>query len=121
MKGIIPILVILGLIFGIVAISGCTDSGTNTSTSDASGVQIKVNSSGSWSGSYGDESGQQSIDGTGSKTITMEGNPSIVSATFQKQSGGSGKLTVSIIKDGSVLETKSTTAAYGVVSVSTSL
>jgi hypothetical protein len=63
-------------------------------------------------------SGSQSVDGTGSKTFTMSGNPNIVSAVFQKSGDGSGTLTVNIIKDGQIVETKSTSAAYGVVSVS---
>jgi len=108
--------------------SSSTPSNTTTSDStpaapaqDDTGVKVQVSYAGSWQGSYGDISGLQSVDGSGTKTFTLEGNPSIVSATFQKMSGGSGKLTVSIIKDGKVLVTKSTTAKYGVVSASTSV
>ena len=90
---------------------------TSSSSSGASGVQVQVIYSGSWSGNYGDVSGSQSVDGTGSKTFSMD-NPDIVSAVFQKSGGGSGTLTVNIIKDGQVVETKSTSAEYGVVSVS---
>ena len=100
-----------------------TDTSTTPSTSSsdssssASGVQVKVTSSGSWSGSYGDSSGQQSVEGSGTKTYQMD-NPTIVSAVFQKKSDDSGTLTVEIIEDGSVVESKSTSAAYGVVSTS---
>lgn len=89
----------------------------SSTTSSASGVQVKVSGSGSWSGSYGDTSGQQSVDGSGTRTFDM-GSPDIVSAVFQKESGGSGTLTVEIIENGNVVETKSTSAAYGVVSAS---
>ena len=88
---------------------------SSDSSSSASGVQIKVSSSGSWSGSYGDSSGQQSVDGSGTKTYQMD-NPDIVSAVFQKENDDSGTLTVEIIEDGNVVESKSTSAAYGVVS-----
>ncbi len=90
---------------------------TSDSSSSASGVQVKVTSSGSWSGSYGDTSGQQSVDGSGTKTYQMD-NPDIVSAVFQKKSDDSGTLTVEIIENGNVVESKSTSAEYGVVSTS---
>lgn len=93
-------------------------SSNDTSSSSGSGVQVKVDYAGSWSGAYGDESGTQSVDGSGTKTIDMTGNPSIVSANFQKKDSSSGTLTVEIIKDGNVIETKSTSAEYGVASVS---
>jgi hypothetical protein len=88
---------------------------SSDSSSSASGIQIKVSSSGSWSGSYGDSSGQQSVDGSGTKTFQMD-NPDVVSAVFQKKSDDSGTLTVEILEDGNVVESKSTSAAYGVVS-----
>ncbi|WP_342593129.1 hypothetical protein [Methanobacterium aggregans] len=102
------------------ALSDNTSSATDTSstTNAASGIQIQVDYSGSWSGSYGDETGQQSVDGSGTKTIDVSGNPSIVSAVFQKKDDGSGTLTVNILEDGSVVESKSTSAEYGVVSTS---
>jgi len=72
----------------------------------------------SFSGSYGDLSGQTSVDGTVPTTYTI-GNPSgdIVSAVFQKQTEG-GTLTVQLVKDGVVVASQTTTAAYGIVSVS---
>lgn len=95
-----------------------SSSDSSSTTDAASGIQIQVDYSGSWSGSYGDETGQQSVDGSGTKTIDLSGNPSIVSAVFQKKDSGSGTLTVNILKDGSVVESKSTSAEYGVVSTS---
>lgn len=97
-----------------------TSDSSDTSSSSNSGVQIQVSYSGSWQGSYGDEAGQQSVDGSGTKTYSLD-NPTIVSACFQKMDSGHGTLTVKIIKDGSVVQTKSTSAQYGVVSVSASV
>lgn len=75
---------------------------------------------GSWSGSYGDESGSQSVDGSGDKSFQITGNPRTVSATFQSKEKSSSllPLTVQIIKDGVVLESRTSSANYGVVSVS---
>lgn len=93
-----------------------SDSSSSSSTTSGD-VQIQVIYSGSWTGNYGDASGGQSVEGTGSKTYTISGDPNVVSAVFQKSSDSSGTLTVNIIKNGQVVETKSTSAAYGVVSV----
>lgn len=90
---------------------------SSSSSSSASGIQVQVSYSGSWQGSYGDESGQQSVDGSGTKIFNM-GSPNIVSAVFQKMDSGHGTLTVEIIENGMVVESKSTSATYGVVSVS---
>jgi len=95
-----------------------TTSTSSSSTASASGTQVRVTYSGSWTGNYGDVSGSQSVEGTGSKTFDISGSPDIVSAVFQKSGGGSGTLTVDILQNGQVLETKSTSAQYGVVSVS---
>lgn len=94
-----------------------SSSNSSNSSSSASGIQVKVSDSGSWSGSYGDTSGSQTVDGSGSKTFEVTGSPSVVSACFQKKDGGSGTLTVEILEDGNVVETKSTSAQYGVVSI----
>lgn len=97
--------------------SNSTTSSNDTTTSTATGTQIQIDYSGSWSGSYSDESGTQSIDGTGSKTINASSSDITTTAVIQKQAGNSKKLTVNIIKDGNVVATKSTTAEYGVVTV----
>ncbi len=94
-----------------------TNSGSSSTTTSGSGTQVQVIYSGSWTGNYGDSSGGQSVDGTGSKTFTMSGNPDVVSAVFQKSGDNSGTLTVNILQNGQIVETKSTSAAYGVVSV----
>ena len=72
----------------------------------------------SFSGSYGDLGSQKSVDGTIPETYTIE-NPEgdIVSVVFQKQERG-GTLTVKLMKDGKVVKSESTTAEFGVVSVS---
>lgn len=76
---------------------------------------IQVNSDTSWTGSYGGQAGTTSVDGLGSQTFSVTGT--IASAVFQKQTTY-GFLEVSILLNGSVVAHQSTTAAYGVVSVS---
>lgn len=81
-------------------------------------IQVRGTSGLEFSGSYGDTGGQKSVDGTVPETYTIEdpeGN--IVSCTFQKQQT-SGTLTVKLVKDGEEKKSKSTTAEYGVVSLS---
>ena len=94
-----------------------TVQSTIVSTGSSSGVQIKVNYNGVWTGSYGDAGSTQSIDGTGSKIITLTNPNNIISCAFQKKDNSQDEMEIEILKDGTVLNSKSTTAAYGVVAV----
>jgi hypothetical protein len=58
----------------------------------------------------------RTVDGRRTKTFPVSGDPWMVSATFQK-SGESGDLKVQILKDGEIKGESETSAAYGVVSV----
>lgn len=126
-------LFLIAAIVLIVAISGCTSSNTTTSSNDTStseasnntetstassqNVILKVTSDGSWSGSIQDDTGQRSVDGSGNQEFDLGPNPGIVAATMQKQ-GASGSLTVELVKGGKTVKTQTTTADYGVVTVS---
>jgi len=86
--------------------------------------QIKVSGTNglAFSGAYmvlttGGQSTSQSVDGIVPTEYTVKGD--IVSANFQKQSEG-GTLIAEIIKSGEVVNSSTTTASYGVVSVATS-
>ncbi len=126
--------VILGLIVLIcfvVVSSGCTStsdetmndsdessSGDSSSTSSAaSDLQIRVTYSGSWSGNYAtDETGSdgmQKVEGTGTKTFTVTGCKSYITAAFEKSDGGSDTLTAEILENGKVIESKSTSEPFG--------
>ncbi|MFA5331524.1 MAG: hypothetical protein WC342_04015 [Methanoregula sp.] len=94
---------------------------STTSSSSSSGVQIRITYSGLWSGAYGDAGSMQSIDGTGSKTITLDNPSSIISTSFQKKDNSPDELKVEILKNGQVLKSGSTTASYGVVAVASSI
>lgn len=105
--------------------SDTSDSSTNDAKEDtveqAKGVQVHIITDGSWSGSVGDIDGQSTYDGSGEDTIDLGDADSIVSVVIQKKSGGSSELKVEILKDGKVIKDGSTTAEYGVVTVSTSI
>jgi len=92
-----------------------------TLSSASTGVQIRITYSGLWSGAYGDAGAMQSIDGTGSKTITLDNPGSIISTSFQKKDNSQDELKIEILKNGQVLKSGSTTAAYGVVAVASSI
>jgi hypothetical protein len=95
---------------------------TSDSGSDNYEVRVVIEYSGSWSGSVGSIGGSATYDHAGDYQITLdrdEGTLWVVSAVIQKDDGGSGVLMVSIVDmDGHVLKTSSTSAAYGVATVS---
>lgn len=98
--------------------SSSSSSDSDDGVGDAS-LQVKVISSGSWSGSVGTASKQKTVSGSGTEVINLDGTGwDIASAVIQKQDGDSSTLTVQLIKDGKVKSEESTNAAYGVVSVS---
>lgn len=81
--------------------------------------RIEVESDTSWSGSFGSvEEGQRTIEGYGGHSVSFKGT--ICSACVQKQTEY-GYLTVSIYIGTSLKATQTTTASYGVVTVSASI
>jgi len=110
-----------------VTVDDLSDSFTVASGSLAtdSGVQIKVSGTTGlqFSGSYmvmtfGGQVTSKSVDGTVPSQYSVAGT--MVSAVFQKQTK-SGTLMVEILRNGRVLSSSDTTAAYGVVSVATNI
>lgn len=71
----------------------------------------------SWQGNYGDESGQQSINGNGVKKYQIDYPSGPLVVLIQKQDDSNSKLTIEIMKGGEVLATKSTTSPYGIVTL----
>jgi hypothetical protein len=118
--GLIVLAVIIG---GIVLATGSgTPVVTPTLSSDTE-FQIKVSGTAGlpFSGSYmvvssGGQSVSKSVDGTVPTQYSVEGM--MVSVAFQKQTED-GTLKVEILRDGQVVKSSDTTAAYGLVSVAT--
>ncbi|MCF0226262.1 MAG: hypothetical protein HUK28_02895 [Methanobrevibacter sp.] len=106
------VIIIIVVLCCIVALS----SGGQSSKSDAPELQVQIICNGSWSGSIGVDGSSSSYDGTGNKTITLNGNSTdTVSANIQQD--GAGQLTVKIIKDGKVVKEQSTNSKHGGVSI----
>ncbi len=112
---IVLIIVALVVIVAIVIALTQFSNGSNQ-------VKVVIDYSGNWSGSFGNFGSQNTYNGTGSQSFTIEQNsntPLDVSATIQKSDGSSNTLTVSIENtDGAILASGNTAAAYGSVTVS---
>jgi len=80
----------------------------------ANTVTVKIEYPHSWTGNIQGDSGM-SVEGTGTKTYTVEGD--IIAASAQKQDDSEEPLTISIIVNGKVEDTATTTAGYGVANV----
>jgi hypothetical protein len=93
------------------------DSGSSSDDS-GSGYVVKISYDGEWSGTIGGEGSMRSVQGSGTETFEVSGNPSIVVANAQKSDGGSGTLTIQIIKNGEVVKESTTSAQYGLAQVS---
>lgn len=109
--------------YGVVTVSSSGSTGGGGSGSDSSGdspYAVRIEYEGSWSGSVGTGGSQRSVDGSGARTIDIDGDPSVVSATAQKDDDSERELLLQILNDGSVVKESSTTAAYGAVTVSAS-
>ena len=133
-KKAISILVVCCIGIILIAIIGgglSSDKNTAPTTNDnannaantpqAKGVQVHIIADSEWSGSIGDAGSQSSYDGSGEDTIDLGDGGNIVSAVIQKKTADSSELKVEILKDGKVVKEGSTTAEYGVVTVSTSV
>ncbi|MGV8144539.1 MAG: hypothetical protein ACP5OJ_08015 [Methanothermobacter sp.] len=108
----------------MVALSGCTsdnngsnDSGSSNSTSgnntNSSDVDIVIEYSGSWACDTSGDFGYKSLSGTGDQTNNIGSVQGTVVAAARKTDSGNGVLTVTIMKDGKVLASQSTSAPYG--------
>lgn len=83
-------------------------------------LAVRIDYDGDWSGAVGTEESTRSVDGSGSEEIAIEGSPGVVSANAQKQDDSADELIIQILQDGEVVAEESTTAEYGVASVSES-
>lgn len=79
--------------------------------------QVRIIYDGDWSGSVGGDGSTRSVDGTGTETFDVDGDPFIVSANAQKQDDSNNELTVEILENGEVIAQESTTAGYGLAQV----
>lgn len=106
--------------FGVAqtSLAGVGGGSSAGSGSEQSPYSVRVAYDGEWHGSVSTGGSSRSIQGTGEQTVDVAGDPTVVSASVQKRDGGGRKLTVQVLRDGEVVKKASTTAEYGVVSVS---
>jgi hypothetical protein len=97
------------------------NNAADNSANQPKGVQVKITYDGEWQGALLEGSASNTISGSGEKTIDIKEDAHYVSVNAQKMDGGSGTLSVQIIKDGKVLEETSTDAQYGLAQVSSSV
>lgn len=95
-----------------------TASSGNSGSSSQSTFEVRIQYSGEWTGSIGQGGSVKSVDGSGTETFSIDGEPTIISANAQKQDDSSNELTVQVLKDGEVVKETSTSAEYGVAQVS---
>lgn len=121
------LLVLCLVLVTAVAIAGCTSSQsgqpiTTTSGSSQPGtIQVKVDYSGKWSGALGAGGNVKTVDGTGPQTFDIQNPRYFVSVNAQKMDDSNRLLTVSILRNGNVVATENTNAAYGVAMTSVNI
>lgn len=127
MRRSLLVLVILAVLLGALLLSaGCSDTSAPPTaaktavptTAQVKGVQVRIIYPGSWQGAIGYDGNVKSVEGTGSMVYTLT-EVKIVSITAQKMDAGSVPLQVEILKNGKVIKSETTTAAYGVAMTST--
>jgi uncharacterized protein YxeA len=110
--GIVSILIL------VVLASGCTSYNNNTtSNQSSSNVTVQVSSNSSWNGTLAYNNGTHIINGNDSATYNLGPKPGAVTVSLEK-TGSSGTLTLQLLKGGNILQTQSTSATHGIVTIS---
>ncbi len=119
------VVLVLILVIGIVSVSLSLSGPGSPLAPETHDYAVRISFSGGWSGAIGVDGNQASYDGFGSRTIDVRDDCDLaVVAVIQKGfddttfEAYSGTLTVSILDNGEVVESGSTSADFGVVSVS---
>ena len=108
-------------ILAAVMLAGCTGD-QYSSTKSAAEYEVRIDCQGEWSGSYSDVNGVESIHGKSPKTIPFPDAEGTISVFAQMEDDAfNSSLIVEILKNGEVVKSASTTAAYGDVSISYTL
>jgi len=110
---------IIGIV-AIVAVLGYWENSNSqnlnsSSATSSTGIQVVINYTGNWQGSINVGGGGQLVEGTGSKTFNEIGNPDVIGCDIHKTDGSSNPLTVSILQNGTVIRSSTTTDIKGSV------
>ncbi|GGC63377.1 hypothetical protein [Haloferax sulfurifontis] len=93
-----------------------TETQAPTTAADVA-YEVKIIYDGEWQGSINAGGTTKSIDGTGTTTYEITGDPYLVSANAQKKGSGNDELTIQILQGGEVISEESTTAEHGLAQV----
>jgi hypothetical protein len=86
------------------------------------GVYVRVDYIGSFNGTYGTNGVQQTVRHSGTRLYPLSNASGTVFATFQKEDGTTkNALTVGIYKDGKLLQSDKSSAAFGKVEITANL
>ncbi|MBI3623967.1 hypothetical protein HY212_07865 [Candidatus Pacearchaeota archaeon] len=104
----------IGIVATIILFFYLNSSSSSTSSSNIYTVEIGGTSGTEFTGNIGGGGSSQTIEGIVPATYTITGWPAV--AVIQK-TGEYGTISVEISKNGEVLDSQSTSASYGVVTV----
>jgi hypothetical protein len=111
-----------------MSVSSSDDSGSTINSDPVSqdlnfilsckcGVYVRVNYTGSWSGTYGVNGDTRSAQYSGEKIFQIENAQGSVSASFQKEDSSDQKLAVEIYNNGKIVGSGSSTDPHGTVAI----
>jgi hypothetical protein len=90
----------------------------NSTVESATGsLKIKIEYDGEFTGGYGSDNQNDDFTNRGSKVINLGEDATYVNVGAKKSDGGSGLLTLSILKGDSVVAEKNTTVPYGEIKI----
>jgi hypothetical protein len=96
---------------------GPVDMNIPSSLGYSPGTQIHIMYSGSWSGSYTDESSIIQVSGSGEQVINLKNPGSSITGTFTKGEQNSNKMVIEIIREGYIIKKGSTINPTGTVTI----
>jgi len=121
----------------VISASGCINPSNNSTGNNSQGqnanqspntprinntsapnIIVTVAYQGSWTGNISDNTGNMTVHGTANNRYNLGPNPGTVAVTFQKTDNSTNVLSVQILQGNTVIESQSTNASFGVVSIS---
>ena len=106
---------------GLASFAGCTETGRSSGgdTADAGDAYaFRIMYEGEWEAEVDTGTGRETIEGSGTRRIPVDGDPSALEGYATKRDDSDRELTIQILQDDDVLKETSTTERYGLAQVS---
>ncbi len=121
LKGVYLFLIVV--LIGVIFVGGCTQSSSPIPSSvpgvtQTGTTQVKVDYSGKWLGSIGAGGISMPISGTGSMTFDIKTQGPFIIVAARKMDNSTGRLSVAILKNGTVIKSEFTDAPQGIATTS---